>query len=343
MAMFQSESLINERIGWVDDELRSLLAEEARAGVGEMLRYHMGWTDAEGGALDAGEARRLGGKRLRGVLVILACEACGGSGYAAVPAGAAVELLHNFTLIHDDIEDCDELRRHRPTVWRLWGVPQATNAGSQMQALVDRAALRLLGRGVSAEVTAAVIGVLSKAILEVTTGQYQDMAFQNRADVGVEEYFDMAAGKTAALLSAALDAGARIAGVGEDRIERLLAFGHSFGLAFQARDDYLGIWGDPATTGKPVGSDVRQGKRSLPVVLALSRATGRSDLREWLEANDVEAVMAAMERLGVRSDVEAIVERLTAEAVEHLEALGEGGTAGEALSSIARTALGRDR
>src|SRR5438105_4794204 len=139
---------INERIAWVDDELRAMLRPAADEPiVYAMLRYHLGWTDAVGHAVGAEEARRFGGKRLRGVVTILACEVCGGEGRVAVPAAAAVELIHNFSLIHDDIEDNDAERRHRPTVWRLWGVPHAINAGSLMQALVNRAALRLSESG----------------------------------------------------------------------------------------------------------------------------------------------------------------------------------------------------
>jgi geranylgeranyl diphosphate synthase type I len=340
--MRELDSLINERIAWVDEELRAML----RPTPGEpivyaMLRYHLGWTDAKGGAVDAGAQRRFGGKRLRGVLTVLACEACGGVGVQAVPAGAAVELIHNFSLIHDDIEDADEERRHRSTVWRIWGIPQAINAGSLMQALVNRAALRLAERGAAAGTTAAVLGVLTDAIVRMTEGQCLDMAFQDRAEVQGQGYFAMTERKTAALLAAALECGARVAGAPALRSDLLARFGRAFGLAFQARDDHLGVWGDAGVTGKPVGSDIERGKRSLPVVLALSRSVDPKRLLRQLEARDIEAVLAEMEALKVRTEVEATVNRLTAEALQYLEELGDAGDAGRALTQIARQALGR--
>jgi geranylgeranyl diphosphate synthase type I len=342
MLMQDLDGLINERIARVDDELRAVLRPmSGEPSVYAMLRYHLGWTDAEGRAVDTAAQRRFGGKRLRGVLAVLACEACGGDGASAVPAGAAVELIHNFSLIHDDIEDEDEERRHRPTVWRLWGIPQAINAGSLMQALVNRAALRLADRGASSGAVTAVLGLLTDAIVLMTEGQCLDMAFQDRAAVDADDYFAMTERKTAALLAAALESGARVANAPPGRAQLLSRFGRAFGLAFQARDDHLGVWGDPAVTGKPVGSDIERGKRSLPVVLALSRSADPAALLRQLQAHDIEAVLAAMETLGVRAEVEATVNRLTAEALHHLEALGDAGDAGRALTQIARQALGR--
>lgn len=344
MPLQELDSLIDERITWVDDELRALLppASEEPA-VYAMLRYHLGWTDAQGKAVSAASARRFGGKRLRGVLAILACEACGGAGPVAVPAGAAVELIHNFSLIHDDIEDEDEERRHRPTVWRRWGVPQAINAGSSMQALVHRAALGLADRGAPLPAVLDVMRLLTDAILQMTEGQCMDMAFQDRADVDAASYFAMTERKTAALLAAAMESGARAAGAAGDRARLLARFGRAFGLAFQARDDYLGVWGDPAVTGKPVGSDIERGKRSLPVVLALRHSADRASLLRRLEARDTAAVLAAMDTLGIRAQVEAAAGRLTSEALGYLEALGDAGEAGRALVSIARAALGREQ
>jgi geranylgeranyl diphosphate synthase, type I len=342
MSLEDLDSLIDERIGWVDDELRAMLRPVAEEpAVYRMLRYHLGWTDAAGRPLSTPEARRFGGKRLRGVLAVLACEACGGAGPVAVPAGAAVELIHNFSLIHDDIEDEDEERRHRPTVWRQWGVPQAINAGSLMQALVHRAALGLSGRGAPFPAVLDAMQVLTDAIVRMTEGQCMDMLFQDRVDVDASSYFAMTERKTAALLAAALESGACVAGATVDRARLLARFGRAFGLAFQARDDYLGVWGDPTVTGKPVGSDIERGKRSLPVVLALSHSPDPKPLLGQFEARDTTAVMAAMETLGIRAEVEAAVGRLTAEALGYLEALGDAGEAGHALVSIARAALGR--
>jgi geranylgeranyl diphosphate synthase type I len=336
------ESLINERIGWVDEELRTVLRPApAEPAVHEMLRYHLGWTDAAGQPENAVDARRFGGKRLRGALAILACEACGGSGPRAVPVGAAVELIHNFSLIHDDIEDHDQERRHRATVWRVWGIPHAINAGSLMQALVNRAVLRLSERGTPPDGVTDVMRLLTDTIVLMTEGQWMDMSFQDRADVGADAYFAMTERKTAALLAGAMESGARVADVTPERAQLLAGFGRAFGLAFQARDDYLGIWGDPRVTGKPVGSDIERGKRSLPVVLALVRSPNPTALLRQLEQHDTGGVMAAMEALGVQTEVEAAASRLTTEALGYLDTLGEAGDAGRALVSIARAYLGR--
>jgi geranylgeranyl diphosphate synthase type I len=336
-------ALINERMGWVDDELRAVLPHvPGETAVYAMLRYHLGWTDAAGQAVEPAAQRRFGGKRLRGVLAILACEACGGDGRRAVPAAAAVELIHNFSLIHDDIEDSDEERRHRPTLWRLWGVPQAINAGSNMQALVTRTALRLAERGVAPPAVLDAVRRLTDAIVLMTEGQCLDIAFQDQAGVDAAGYFAMTERKTAALLAAALECGAALApGAGAASVQLMHHFGRAFGLAFQARDDYLGVWGDPVLTGKPVGSDIERGKRSLPVVLALGRSPEPQGLLQQLEARNTMAVMSALEALDIRCEVEAIVARLTAEALCSLEELGDGGDAGHTLAAIARTALGR--
>ena len=183
--------------------------------------------------------------------------------------------------------------------------------------------------------------MLTEAIVSMTEGQCMDMAFQDRTDVDGASYFAMTERKTAALLEAAMACGATVAGGEADRIHGLAQFGRAFGLAFQARDDFLGIWGDPAVTGKPVGSDIERGKRSLPIALALSRSPDPERLSGRLAARDTRAVMAALEDLAVRSEVETIVGRLTEEALGCLESLADTGDAGRALEAIARTALGR--
>jgi geranylgeranyl diphosphate synthase type I len=206
---------------------------------------------------------------------------------------------------------------------------------------VNRAALGLSDRGAPLPAILDVMRLLTDAVVRMTEGQCMDIAFQDRSDVDAAGYFAMTERKTAALLEVPLESGACLAGAAADRARLLSRFGRAFGLAFQARDDYLGVWGDPAVTGKPVGSDIQRGKRSLPVVLALSHSPDPGSLLRRLEARDIEAVMAAMETLGVRAEVEAAVGRLTTEALGYLEALDDSGDAGRALVSITRAALGR--
>jgi geranylgeranyl diphosphate synthase, type I len=360
---------IETRIQWVEDEMEAVLASRP-AGVElyAIQRYHLGWLSATFEPLPRELARRYGGKKLRGVLCLLACEAAGGAPGSAIPAAAAVEFIHNFSLIHDDLEDEDPERRHRPTVWCLWGVPQAVNAGSNMQALVYETALRLTGRGVSPDRVLAVVGALTRAMLAMTEGQALDLGWQDRWDLGVGDYQRMAEGKTAALTEAAAWCGAAIATTDLAVLSHCARFGRAFGMAFQARDDFLGIWGRSEQTGKPVGADIQQGKRSLPIVHALEQvdlaehggpgtepaAKRRSpadqalpELRASLERRDVEAVLAALEEAGSRAFVESMVARYTTEALGHLDALAPAAVTAAGigihdLRAIASYALGRE-
>jgi geranylgeranyl diphosphate synthase type I len=349
-----TRSRIEARIQWVEDEMEAVMASRP-AGVElyQMQRYHLGWLTASFEPLPRNLARRYGGKKLRGVLCLLACEAAGGAPSLAISAGAAVEFIHNFSLIHDDLEDEDPERRHRPTVWRLWGVPQAVNAGSNMQALVTEAALRLTGRGVPAERTLGVIASLFRAMLAMTEGQALDLAWQDRSDLGVDDYLRMAAGKTSALTEAAAWCGAAVATEDAAVRNHIACFGRAFGTAFQARDDYLGIWGQSEQTGKPVGADIQRGKRSLPIVHALEQsatrgqeACQRSALRDALERRDVARVLAVLQETGSQAFVEDLAARYTAEALSHLDAVARftssPGEGARDLRAIAAYALGRE-
>lgn len=337
------ERWVEERIEAVEAEMEAVLA----AGGTDfelygMLRYHLGWCDAQFRPLPPEERRRYGGKKLRGVLCILACEAVGGEGCRAAPAGAAVEFIHNFSLIHDDIEDHDAERRHRPTVWAVWGVPQAVNAGSNMQALVTLAGLRLGERGFPPATVLEAIATLTHAMRSMTEGQYLDIGFQDRWEITVADYLRMAADKTAALARAATLLGALLGTEDRSRIDAMGDFGRAFGLAFQARDDCLGIWGDSAVTGKPVGSDILKGKRSLPIACALSHPEHGSALKEKLLARDVPGVMALLEASGARAFAEETARRYTEDALAALQRGCLPSPAADALRAIAFSALGRE-
>jgi len=249
----------------VESELRTAvdgaMRPEYRA-VRDMMAYAMGW-EGDG----SGEEAR--GKRVRPLLVLLSTGAAGGDWCKALPAAAAVELIHNFSLIHDDIEDESTLRRGRPTVWVKWGRAQAINAGDAMFAAAHLTALRLAETiGVSEGLSAAEL--LQRTSLLLTGGQYLDMAYEQRTNLTVEDYWPMVGGKTAALLACCTQLGALSARVDTDRQKRFYQFGWSLGLAFQAYDDILGIWGDAQETGKSIESDLVSGKKSLPVLYGLS-------------------------------------------------------------------------
>ncbi|MBE3001168.1 polyprenyl synthetase family protein [Nocardiopsis sp. HNM0947] len=224
--------------------------------------YHFGWVDQDGNPSHADS-----GKAIRPTLALLSAEAVGAPPASAVPAAVAVELVHNFSLLHDDVMDGDTTRRHRPTAWTVFGSNTAILAGDALLTL----ALDVLAasRGEAAQDG---LRMLSAAVLDLINGQRADLDFEERRDVGLEECVRMAEGKTSALLGCACAIGAAYGGGGE-RVEALREFGSSFGTAFQHVDDLLGIWGRPETTGKPVHSDLRSRKKTLPVVAALRSGT----------------------------------------------------------------------
>jgi geranylgeranyl diphosphate synthase type I len=256
--------------------------------------YHLGWEDADGAAVDGN-----GGKLLRPGLVLAAAAAVGGERVAdpaVVAAAAAVELAHNFTLLHDDVIDRDHTRRHRPTAWTVFGAENAILAGDAMLAL----ALRLVGGEAASR--------LAECVIEICDGQYEDCAFEQRDDVTLEECLAMAGKKTGALLGCACALGALAMRADPLTVAAMDLFGREIGMAFQLTDDLLGIWGDPALTGKPVGSDLSARKKSLPVVAALSaRSSAAGELarlyalgRDFTE-HEVRRATEAVERAGGRA------------------------------------------
>ncbi|HOT45580.1 MAG TPA: polyprenyl synthetase family protein [Spirochaetota bacterium] len=275
-----------------------------------MMRYHLGWTDAEGRPTANGS-----GKALRPTLCLLACEAGGAPFDRAIPAATAVELVHNFSLIHDDIQDDDSERRHRPTVWKIWGKPQAINAGTAMNILANVALMRSEVRGLTTEQCQSMRSLLDEATLHLIEGQYLDISFEGRDDVTIEEYLTMIKGKTAALIACSMELGA-LAGSGDwQSARKLREFGECLGIAFQVRDDILGIWGDPGKTGKKQGNDIRQKKKSLPAVCALSEGDSKHKAtvatiygKETVTDDDVGIVLDIMNRMKIQERVQAVVD-----------------------------------
>jgi len=239
------------------------LAPEVR----RVVSYHMGWTDRDGEPVEAP-----GGKWIRPALAVLGAEAAWAEPETGVPGGVAVELVHNFSLIHDDIIDSDTERHHRLTVWSAFGVGPAIVAGDAMQVLAHQVLLEASPRH-----GAAASGELAEATAAMIAGQADDIAFERRRAVSVEQCTAMSAAKTGALLGCAASIGAVLAGAPEATVGALRDYGRHLGLAFQAIDDLLGIWGDPAVTGKPAGSDLRQRKKSMPIVSALAAGGPEAD------------------------------------------------------------------
>lgn len=240
----------------------------------DMLRYYMGWADVNGEPRAATE-----GKYLRPTLCLFACDATGGALRQAMPAAVALELIHNFSLIHDDIQDKDETRHHRKTLWAVWGVPKALVAGNILRITADAALESLRAQGLERRRILPVVNQLTQAYLEMIEGQYLDISFEGQRDVGLNRYLDMIARKTGALIRCSFTIGALI---GSDDPAAAAAFresGKALGFIFQVRDDILGVWGDEASTGKPVGADIRRKKNSFPVVYAMSEAKGAAKRR----------------------------------------------------------------
>ena len=266
-------------------------------GLYEMVRYHL--------ALDGSGAS--GGKRLRPLLGLLAFASITGDHRRALPGAAAVELGHNFSLVHDDIEDGDRERRHRPTLWTVHGVPQAINTGDTLFSLSRIALHRLTDLGFSDAKVLRLMRLYDETCLALCEGQYLDIATsQSDEPMSVEAYFDMIGRKTAALIAASIEAGALLATDDEAVISRYRAFGWALGIAFQINDDLLGIWGKEQATGK-APSDVMHKKKTLPVIYAMEQA-GPED-RERLGAlyatadpspAEVTEIVELLERLGAR-------------------------------------------
>ncbi len=249
------------------DRVRVLTAPALRAAVerlepsiAQVAAYHLGWVDVAGRPV-AGN----GGKAIRPALAVLSAEAVGAGAGEALPGAVAVELVHNFSLLHDDLMDGDEERRHRPTAWKAFGAALAVLAGDALLALAEEVLLEAPG-----ETGPQAARHLTGATGRLITGQAEDLSFERRLDVSVTECLAMAGNKTGALLACASSIGAVLAGAPDDAVETLSGFGYHLGLAFQAVDDLLGIWGQPEVTGKPAWSDLRQRKKSVPVAHALS-------------------------------------------------------------------------
>jgi 4-hydroxy-3-methylbut-2-enyl diphosphate reductase len=279
-------AVARQQLGAYSERVDREMAEVVEREVGDAwlrsaVGYHLGWLDAQDGRFEPRTSPPAGGKKLRATLAVLAYRAAAATATAApvpappaddleriVPLAAALELFHNWTLVHDDIEDGDRMRRGRPALWTVCGVAQAVNVGDAIHSLTGRCLARLGDRGVPGPQVAELMAEMSRTGVELTTGQARDLAFEATTDIDRHRYLEMVGGKTAALMRYATYGGA-VLGSGDARA--FGEFGRRLGLAFQIRDDVLGIWGTDAEAGKPTGSDIRRRKKSLPVVLAFER------------------------------------------------------------------------
>ena len=287
--------------------------ESHNSRLGEMISYQMGWT-GEGAGPEAA------GKQIRPKMVLLSCAAAGGQWQDALPAAAAVELIHNFSLIHDDIEDHSEYRRGRPTIWKIWGIPQAINTGDAMFALANAALLRL-EKPVSPEIILDAGKLFHQTCLRLTQGQHLDILFESVRNVSIEDYWEMVAGKTAALLAFSMEVGALCAKADPKLQKNLSDFGLNLGLAFQAQDDFLGIWGVKEDLGKSTSGDLISKKKTLPVLFGLNQSGPFRQLweQELLSPSDIDDLKQILEKAGGYDYTKKEVENLTQNALHSLE------------------------
>ena len=304
----------------------------------EMLTYHMGWAGR-----DLGE--KATGKRIRPLMMLLVVAGCNldANWLRAVSAAAAIELVHNFSLVHDDIQDNSETRRGRPTAWKIWGIPMAINIGDALFSISNQAIMDLHDH-YPAETVITAASTLHNACLDLTRGQFLDMSFEDRTDLSVDDYWPMITGKTSSLLSAACFIGSLLGGTDEGTQDAYRSFGHALGLAFQVQDDILGIWGDEAITGKSAASDLLERKNSLPVLFGLNNNGAFKN--RWMagpiQADEVEEVAQMLANEGAYEQTYAISEQMTLLALNNLREANPQGEPGIALTELVKKLMNRE-
>jgi geranylgeranyl diphosphate synthase type I len=319
------EQALAHYIPQIEAEMRRLLTPppQAPAPVYGVHHYHLGWVDEAFQPVQVSS-----GKLLRPIFTLLSCQAAGAKAEKALTAAAAVELIHNFSLIHDDIEDNSRTRRGRATVWAIWGEPQAINAGDALFVLARHVLLELKTQGVPYPTIFEAINRLDQTCLALCQGQYLDMSFEKNLEVDLAAYLTMIEGKTAALLACSGYLGGLIATDNPAKAELFWQLGQALGLAFQIHDDLLGIWGEEAITGKPAADDLRRRKKSLPVVFALSQTENAQAKRfqdlyaaPSLSESEINEAIAILETIGARSYTESLARHYVDTAKAALQAI----------------------
>lgn len=304
-----------------------------------MMHYHMGWVDER-----FQPKLSYTGKMIRPILALLCCEAAGGDWRQALPAAAAIQIIHDFSLVHDDIEDGSPNRRGRTTVWKLWGEPLAINTGDAMFSLAQLSMTNLdHHQDVEASVVIQSMRRLNETCVALTRGQWMDMSFETRDDVDVDEYMQMIEGKTSVLIALACELGALIAGANAETVAHYAQFGLQLGLAFQVIDDILGIWGDEEEIGKSAESDIMTKKKTLPVLYGLANS---ADLRahytvDSAEANFVPQTITLLDSVGARAYAETAASQHSEDSLAHLVAAKPTGNAATALHQLTNMLLQR--
>jgi geranylgeranyl diphosphate synthase type I len=326
-------------------DLRSAIQEAMRAAFPEaearvtqfyaMQEYQLGWRDEQLAPADHDP-----GKLLRPRLSLLACQAVGGDVRQALPLAAGIQLLHDFSLIHDDIEDQSPTRRSRPTVWALWGLAQGINTGDGMFVVAHLALHRLVDVGVPPAVALEILRRFDQTILTICEGQFLDLSYEGDLRISEADYLAMIGRKTAALVAAATELGARVGGADATMAQDFFEFGYNLGLAFQIQDDVLGIWGDPALTGKPAAADLYRRKVSLPIIYALQMPAQRDVLARLYALQpigdaDVRQILEILQLAGARDYTEGMAQAYHRRALAALDRVRGDAAALAELRAIA--------
>lgn len=326
----------------IQDEMRAAFpaVEQRVARFYAMQEYHLGWRDS-----DLSPANFDAGKLLRPQLALLGCRVVGGNVHHALPLAAGIQLIHDFSLIHDDIEDNSDTRRGRTTLWKQWGLAQGINAGDGMFVVAHLALHRMSDAGAPPEVVLDVLRRFDQTILRICEGQFLDISFEGDLTIAEDDYLAMIGRKTATLVAASAGLGAIAGGATPQAAQALFTFGESLGLAFQIQDDVLGIWGDPEITGKPRAADIWRRKLSLPVVHALRHADQRDELariyaQEEVNDSDVTRALEVLDAAGSRTYTERMAAGYHREALDALESLDEGAEPNVALEHIRAVTVG---
>lgn len=303
-----------------------------------MLRYPLGWVDESGNPYT-----QQTGKRIRPFLLLLCADAVGGDWKRALPAAAAVEFLHNFSLVHDDIEDDSPTRHGRPTVWKMWGRATAINVGDGLFAISYAALSELAVAGVEPGVVQLVWQIYNRTNLELIRGQHLDMRFEHETNVSVDDYLLMIAGKSAALIASCAEIGSLIGSGDKERAAEFAEFGLNLGLAFQIRDDILGIWGDPTITGKSAATDILTRKKSLPVLYGLAQSKEFAELYqvEIMTPELVSKAVNILDQIGALDYAKGFEQAHYDKSMRALENAKPQGQAGLLLAGLTQQLLGR--
>ncbi len=271
------KNILNKYAPDINDTISGML-EGTPETIHGIISYHFGWVDQTFAPVNSGR-----GKMLRPTIHLLVFEALTGGYKEALPVAASIEMIHNFSLMHDDIEDNDSERRGRSTAWTIWGQPRIINIGDFLYSLAIKSLYQLDRRKFPAERIFAVLNLIIDACMELTKGQELDINFENSQEVSTAMYLDMVYKKTGALIEAAILSAAKLGTSDENVIKNYRDFAHNIGPAFQIKDDILGIWGDTSKTGKSTDNDLRRKKKTLPVVYLFNKSTGqrKEKLREY--------------------------------------------------------------